>query len=93
MTYRSPKEPDPLPDLPDALGDRSVPGWWVFSLREPTMVWWRCPTCKGQIPLAPGMDIDPNGFVSDVVHTLGNKEGEPFCDWNLPLSLIGYRAP
>jgi hypothetical protein len=87
-----PREYEPLKDVyPNALGDRPQPGHWVMGLRAPLLVWWKCPLCKGQVPLEPRFDIDDDGNVTSVRHSRGNREGNPRCNWERPLKLLHYQ--
>lgn len=83
-----PRQTRPLADVLPA--DFLEPGHWVLGLYEPRVLWWRCPSCEGVVPLSPYDDIDADGLVEDPVHGLGNVEGTPFCEWRQPLRLRGY---
>lgn len=85
-----PREHAPLADGPDALGDRPSAGRWLVGLRSPLTLWWRCPTCDGQIPLYPA-EVGADGVTElPVLHSRRCLSEEPTCSWDRHLRLLDY---
>lgn len=84
------RDPD-LPAVPGSLADHMPrPGRWLMGSQEPKMAWWRCPTCEGQVPLRPEVDIDATGFVECLTHSEANNSQLELCEWNTPVQLLNY---
>ncbi len=82
---------EPLPDVPQPLADnRPWPGQWVLGRHWPLKLWWKCPLCRGQVPIEP-YEVNEEGIVHDsLTHSLGNEVGAEQCSWSGPLRLLDY---
>ena len=74
------------------LGEHPAAGHWVLGLHAPLLLWWRCPTCEGVVPIDHD-EVNEEGLVFDsMTHTEGNAPGRPFCSWSDGLRLLDYDA-
>lgn len=91
QAFSADREEHGLPDVHDALGERPRSGQWVMGLRDPKVIWWRCPTCDGQVPLARD-EVARDGYVEpgDMPHSQRNEAGRPMCSWSRGLFLRSF---